>query len=90
MLIEVKDKVWSNIESCSEKHFQKKALGWGAPDSIAFLSQFQKKYPKTQFVVSGVKSFDSNSKVENENVNLVYLEKVYACLSDIVKSNTFV
>lgn len=84
----VNDKMKSNANQSSQNIFKKDAFYWAAPDSIGFLSQMQQILPETEFVISGVKSWDSNCRCGDENVNIDYLTKVYDCLADLVVRNT--
>lgn len=65
--------------------FKKDTQYWASPEQIPFVSQMQQTYPKCQFIVTGLKSFDSNSRSGEENLNLDYTEKVFEVVSKVIQ-----
>ena len=56
----------------------------GEGGSIPFMAMLGKRYPKTQFVVTGVLGPHSNAHGPNEFLDVPTAKKVSACIADVL------
>lgn len=79
-------KLKANIEEAAKNGFGKSALYYGEGGSIPFINELNAKFPKSQFIVTGVLGPESNAHGPNEFLHLPYLRKIVLSLAHIVKN----
>ncbi len=72
------------VDRASKNHFGKPAVTWGEGGSIPFMGMLGERYPKAQFVVTGVLGPHSNAHGPNEFLDINYAKKVTACVAEII------
>ncbi len=65
-------------------YFGKPAVTWGEGGSIPFMGMLGERYPKAQFVVTGVLGPHSNAHGPNEFLHIDYAKKVTACVAEVI------
>jgi acetylornithine deacetylase/succinyl-diaminopimelate desuccinylase-like protein len=73
-----------SLKRTSSKHFGAPVAFMGEGGSIPFMAMLGKRYPKTQFVVTGVLGPHSNAHGPNEFLHIPTGKKVSACIADIL------
>jgi len=73
-----------SLKRASTKHFGASVAFMGEGGSIPFMAMLGKRYPKTQFVVTGVLGPHSNAHGPNEFLHIPTGKKVSACIADIL------
>ena len=73
-----------SLTRASEAHFGKPVAFMGEGGSIPFMAMLGEKYPKTQFVVTGVLGPHSNAHGPNEFLHIPTAKKVSACVASIL------
>jgi acetylornithine deacetylase/succinyl-diaminopimelate desuccinylase-like protein len=74
----------ASLKKASETHFGKPVAFMGEGGSIPFMAMLGEKYPKAQFVVTGVLGPHSNAHGPNEFLHIPTAKKVSACIADIL------
>ncbi len=74
----------SSVEHASKAHFGAPPAYMGEGGSIPFMGMLGARYPKTQFVVTGVLGPNSNAHGPNEFLHVPTAKKVSACVADIL------
>ncbi len=74
----------SSVERASAAHFGKPPAYMGEGGSIPFMGMLGARYPKTQFVVTGVLGPHSNAHGPNEFLHIATAKKVSACVANIL------
>jgi acetylornithine deacetylase/succinyl-diaminopimelate desuccinylase-like protein len=72
------------IDRASKTHFGKPAVTWGEGGSIPFMGMLGERYPKAQFVVTGVLGPHSNAHGPNEFLHIDYAKRVTACVAEVI------
>jgi len=80
---------WLNdaISKASQTFYQKKANWSGEGGSIPFMGMLGEKYPKAQFVITGVLGPGSNAHGPNEFLHIDFAVKVTCCVSSILSDH---
>jgi acetylornithine deacetylase/succinyl-diaminopimelate desuccinylase-like protein len=73
-----------SLMAASNAHFGKPVAFMGEGGSIPFMAMLGEKYPKTQFVVTGVLGPHSNAHGPNEFLDIPTAKKVTACVASIL------
>ncbi len=73
-----------SLKRASTAHFGKPVAFMGEGGSIPFMAMLGKRYPKTQFVVTGVLGPHSNAHGPNEFLDVPTAKKVSACIADVL------
>jgi acetylornithine deacetylase/succinyl-diaminopimelate desuccinylase-like protein len=73
-----------SLKRASKAHFGKPVAFMGEGGSIPFMAMLGKRYPKTQFVVTGVLGPHSNAHGPNEFLHIATGKRVSACIADIL------
>jgi acetylornithine deacetylase/succinyl-diaminopimelate desuccinylase-like protein len=73
-----------SLARASTRHFGKPVAFMGEGGSIPFMAMLGKRYPGTQFVVTGVLGPHSNAHGPNEFLHVPTGKKVSACIADIL------
>ncbi|HEY8132237.1 MAG TPA: M20 family metallopeptidase [Thermoanaerobaculia bacterium] len=72
------------VDRASRNHFGKPPVTWGEGGSIPFMGMLGERYPKAQFVVTGVLGPHSNAHGPNEYLDIAYAKKVTACVAEVI------
>jgi acetylornithine deacetylase/succinyl-diaminopimelate desuccinylase-like protein len=72
------------LEEASQKYYSKPALAMGEGGSIPFMGMLGAKFPKAQFVITGVLGPNSNAHGPNEFIHLEYAKKLTGCIFHIL------
>ena len=72
------------VEKASQDAFGKPAGFIGEGGSIPFMAMLGAKFPKTQFVVTGVLGPHSNAHGPNEFLHIAFAKKLSACIASIL------
>ncbi len=72
------------VDSTSRRHFGKPAMWMGEGGTIPFMAMLGAKYPRAQFLITGVLGPHSNAHGPNEFLHLDYAKKLTACVADVV------
>ncbi len=75
------------VQEASRKSFGHEALAMGEGGSIPFMGMLGKKFPKAQFVITGVLGPGSNAHGPNEFIHIGYAKKVNACIAHILANS---
>jgi len=73
-----------SLTRASNVHFGKPVAFMGEGGSIPFMAMLGRRYPKTQFVVTGVLGPHSNAHGPNEFLHIDMGKKVSACVAEIL------
>ncbi|MBV9330823.1 MAG: M20 family metallopeptidase [Alphaproteobacteria bacterium] len=74
----------ASLARASEAHFGKAVAFMGEGGSIPFMAMLGARYPKTQFVVTGVLGPHSNAHGPNEFLHVPTAKKVSACVAEVL------
>jgi acetylornithine deacetylase/succinyl-diaminopimelate desuccinylase-like protein len=74
------------IDEASQKFYGKEALSIGEGGSIPFMGMLGAKFPKAQFVITGVLGPNSNAHGPNEFIHLEYAKKLNACIIYVLEN----
>lgn len=72
------------IEESSQKYFGKEALAMGEGGSIPFMGMLGEKFPKAQFVITGVLGPGSNAHGPNEFIDVDYAKKLTGAVTHLL------
>ncbi len=72
------------LEEASQKYYAKPALAMGEGGSIPFMGMLGEKFPKAQFVITGVLGPNSNAHGPNEFIHVEYAKKLTGCIFHIL------
>jgi acetylornithine deacetylase/succinyl-diaminopimelate desuccinylase-like protein len=81
---EMNSKLENLIGDSSKKYFSAEALSIGEGGTIPFMGMLGKKYPRAQFVITGVLGPSSNAHGPNEFIHLGFAKKLTACITRIL------
>jgi acetylornithine deacetylase/succinyl-diaminopimelate desuccinylase-like protein len=73
-----------SLKRASSAHFGKPVAFMGEGGSIPFMGMLGQRYPKTQFVITGVLGPHSNAHGPNEFLDIPTAKKVSACIADVL------
>lgn len=81
-----KNESWLNaaLNSASHHYFGKDAVYMGEGASIPFMGMLGEKFPKAQFMISGVLGPESNAHGPNEFLHLPAVKKLTACIAHVI------
>ncbi|MGA7676333.1 MAG: M20 family metallopeptidase [Rhizomicrobium sp.] len=74
----------ASLSAASKAHFGKPVGFMGEGGSIPFMAMLGEKFPKTQFVVTGVLGPQSNAHGPNEFLHIPMAKKLSACIADVL------
>ena len=72
------------MHRASRTHFGKDAMFMGTGGSIPFMGMLGERYPKTQFLVTGLLGPHSNAHGPNEFLHIETGQRLTACVADIL------
>jgi acetylornithine deacetylase/succinyl-diaminopimelate desuccinylase-like protein len=75
------------MHSASRAHFGKDAMFMGTGGSIPFMGMLGERYPKTQFLVTGLLGPHSNAHGPNEFLHIETGQRLTACVADILAAH---
>jgi acetylornithine deacetylase/succinyl-diaminopimelate desuccinylase-like protein len=73
-----------SLDEASRSHFGRGVAFMGEGGSIPFMAMLGAKYPKTQFVVTGVLGPSSNAHGPNEFLHIPTGKRVSACIASVL------
>ncbi|MDE2133021.1 MAG: M20 family metallopeptidase [Alphaproteobacteria bacterium] len=77
----------TSLTAASNAHFGKPVAYMGEGGSIPFMAMLGEKFPKTQFVVTGVLGPGSNAHGPNEFLHIPFAKKLSACIAQVLKDH---
>ena len=77
---------WLNkiLGETSEKHFGAPVMWMGEGGTIPFMAMLGAKFPRAQFLITGVLGPHSNAHGPNEFLDIGYAKKLTACVADVL------
>jgi acetylornithine deacetylase/succinyl-diaminopimelate desuccinylase-like protein len=72
------------VNNASQEIWHEDYIAFGEGGSIPFMEFLRNKWPKAQFIVSGVLGPDSNAHGPDEALDLPYLKDLMAAVSYII------
>jgi acetylornithine deacetylase/succinyl-diaminopimelate desuccinylase-like protein len=75
----------SAIQESSQAYFKKPALSMGEGGTIPFMAMLGEKFPKAQFVITGILGPQSNAHGPNEFIHIPYAKKLTASIASIIQ-----
>jgi acetylornithine deacetylase/succinyl-diaminopimelate desuccinylase-like protein len=76
-----------SLDRASSTQFGRPAAYQGEGGSIPFMAMLGKKFPATQFVVTGVLGPHSNAHGPNEFLHIEYGKRITACIAQVLKDH---
>lgn len=73
------------LDEASERYFNKPSVYWGEGGTIPFMYMLGDKFPKAQFVITGVLGPNSNAHGPNEFLDIPMGKKITCCVADILQ-----
>jgi acetylornithine deacetylase/succinyl-diaminopimelate desuccinylase-like protein len=77
-----------SIDAASKTYFGKSACAMGEGGSIPFMGMLGKKFPKAQFLITGVLGPHSNAHGPNEFLHVPTGKKLTACVAHVVHEHS--
>ncbi len=74
------------LEAASTAQFGKSVQLFGEGGTIPFMGMLGEKFPRAQFVITGVLGPESNAHGPNEFLDVRYAERLTACLAQVLDS----
>jgi acetylornithine deacetylase/succinyl-diaminopimelate desuccinylase-like protein len=75
------------LETSSVKHFGKGVMWMGEGGTIPFMAMLGAKFPKAQFLITGVLGPHSNAHGPNEFLHLSYAKRLTSCVADVIAAH---
>ncbi|HXQ64265.1 MAG TPA: M20/M25/M40 family metallo-hydrolase [Steroidobacteraceae bacterium] len=75
------------VQSASQAFFGRPALAMGTGGSIPFIGMLARRYPATQFLVTGVLGPSSNAHGPNEFLHLAAVRKITGCVAAVLAAH---
>jgi len=75
------------VDESSRKHYGKPAMWMGEGGTIPFMAMLGAKYPKAQFLITGVLGPHSNAHGPNEFLHIDYAKRLTACVADVLAAH---
>ncbi len=72
------------IDESSRTHYGKPAMWMGEGGTIPFMAMLGEKFPKAQFLITGVLGPHANAHGPNEFLHIGYAKKLTACVADVI------
>jgi acetylornithine deacetylase/succinyl-diaminopimelate desuccinylase-like protein len=77
----------ASLQSASRTYFGKPAVFMGEGGSIPFMAMLGARYPKAQFLITGVLGPNSNAHGPNEFLHIPMGKRLTACVSQVVSDH---
>ena len=81
---EFEDWLLESMQKASQAYFGKPAQFTGEGGSIPFMGQLQRKFPESQFVITGILGPNSNAHGPNEFLHIEFTKKVMMSVASIL------
>jgi len=75
------------MHATSREHFGHDAMFMGTGGSIPFMGMLGERFPKTQFLITGVLGPHSNAHGPNEFLDIATAKRVTACTADVLAAH---
>ena len=72
------------MNNASETYFKESSCSLGEGGTIPFMAMLGERFPRAQFVITGVLGPGSNAHGPNEFLHVPYAKKLSACVSSII------
>ena len=76
-----------SVDKASKTYFGKEAVYMGEGGSIPFMGMLGKKFPKSQFLITGVLGPHSNAHGPNEFLDIPTGRKLTACVAQVIEEH---
>ena len=76
-----------SINQASQRIYGRGAVHVGCGGSIPFMGMLGKRFPRTQFFITGVLGPHSNAHGPNEFLDIEYAKKLTACVSLVLSDH---
>ena len=74
----------SAVDEASKKHWGKPAMWMGEGGTIPFMAMLGEKFPRAQFLITGVLGPHANAHGPNEFLHIEYAKKLTAAVADVI------
>jgi acetylornithine deacetylase/succinyl-diaminopimelate desuccinylase-like protein len=75
------------VETSSIKNYGKSAMWMGEGGTIPFMAMLGAKFPKAQFLITGVLGPHSNAHGPNEFLHIGYAKRLTSCVADVIAAH---
>jgi acetylornithine deacetylase/succinyl-diaminopimelate desuccinylase-like protein len=75
-----------SVDAASKKHYGRPAMWMGEGGTIPFMAMLGAKFPKAQFLITGVLGPHSNAHGPNEFLHIGYAKRLTACVADVLSA----
>ena len=75
------------LETASVRHFSKSVMWMGEGGTIPFMAMLGAKFPRAQFLITGVLGPHSNAHGPNEFLQIDYAKRLTACVADVLAAH---
>ena len=75
------------VETSSIKNYGKSAMWMGEGGTIPFMAMLGAKFPRAQFLITGVLGPHSNAHGPNEFLHLEYAKRLTSCVADVLAAH---
>ncbi len=72
------------LHAASRRHFGNEAAAQGEGGSIPFMSMLGRRFPRAQFLVTGVLGPEANAHGPNEFLHLPTARRLTACVAEVL------
>jgi acetylornithine deacetylase/succinyl-diaminopimelate desuccinylase-like protein len=76
------------VDEASRKHWGKPAMWMGEGGTIPFMAMLGEKFPKAQFLITGVLGPHANAHGPNEFLHIGYAKKLTAAVADVIAAQS--
>jgi acetylornithine deacetylase/succinyl-diaminopimelate desuccinylase-like protein len=76
-----------SVDQASRKHYGRPAMWMGEGGTIPFMAMLGVKFPRAQFLITGVLGPRSNAHGPNEFLHIDYAKKLTACVADVLAAH---
>jgi len=76
-----------SVDAASRKHYGQPAMWMGEGGTIPFMAMLGAKFPRAQFLITGVLGPHSNAHGPNEFLHIDYAKRLTACVADVLTAH---
>jgi acetylornithine deacetylase/succinyl-diaminopimelate desuccinylase-like protein len=76
-----------SVDEASRRHYGRPAMWMGEGGTIPFMAMLGAKFPRAQFLITGVLGPHSNAHGPNEFLHIGYAKKLTACVADVLSAH---